>query len=100
MKKRLWVPAFVLLTTALSACAGGAGALYVRTAPPPPRYAVVGVAPGPGYVWTNGFWDWRGSRWVWVEGRWMRAPRPHAVWVAPEWRQEGRRWRYHRGYWR
>jgi len=99
MKRKILAGTFVMLGTILNACAGS-GAYYVRYGPPAPRYAVVGVAPGPGYVWTNGYWDWRGSNWGWVEGRWMGPPRPRAVWVGHEWRHEGNGWRFHRGYWR
>src|SRR5438874_6228938 len=97
--KRIWLAgAIVALSTILGGCAGGG--VYVRGGPPAPRYAIVGRAPGPGYVWTNGFWDWRGGRWSWMEGRWMHAPRGHSVWVGHEWRNDGGRWRFHRGYWR
>ena len=92
----------VLLGTFLVACGPGygGGGYYARYAPPAPRYGVVGIAPGPGYVWTNGYWNWRGRDWGWVEGRWVRPPRSHARWVQPEWRHEGNGWRLHRGYWR
>jgi hypothetical protein len=100
MKQKILAGAFVLFSTMLAACAGAGGGYYVRYGPPTPRYGIVGVAPGPGYVWTNGYWDWRGGRWAWMEGRWVRPPRPHAVWVSPEWRHEGRGWRFHRGRWR
>lgn len=99
MKRKLLAAAFVMTSAISTACVAG-GAYYVRYAPPPPRYGVFGVAPGPGYVWTEGYWDWRGNNWFWVGGRWMRPPRAHAVWVAPEWRPEGRGWRMRRGYWR
>lgn len=99
MKQRILAGAFVVFGTVLTGCYGG-GAYYASYAPPAPRYAAVGVAPGPGYMWTNGYWDWRGRNWGWVEGRWMRPPRAHAVWVPHEWRHEGGRWRFHRGYWR
>jgi hypothetical protein len=98
MKNKFLAGTFVIFGTMLTACAGGS--YYVRTGPPAPRYAVIGSAPGPGYVWTNGYWDWRGRNWVWVDGRWLRPPRARAVWVGPEWRHEGNRWRFRRGYWR
>ena len=100
MRQKLLAGAFVVSAAILSGCAGG-GVYYASYAPPAPRYyAPVGVAPGPGFVWTNGYWDWRGRNWAWVEGRWMRPPHARAVWVAPEWRHEGRGYRFHRGYWR
>ena len=98
--KRRWLAGLVLVAGAvLGGCAGGYGAGYVE-GPPPPRYGVMGVAPGPGYVWADGFWNLQGGRWGWSEGRWVRPPRRNASWVHPEWRREGNRWRYHRGYWR
>lgn len=99
MKGRVLAGAFVLLGTVLGAGCGG-GYYAASYGPPAPRYAVVGVAPGPGYVWTNGYWDWRARNWAWVEGRWQRPPRRNAVWVSPEWRRQGRGYRFHRGYWR
>ena len=100
MKYTALAGAVVLAAAVLAGCGGGYGIYYTQYAPPPPRYTAVGVAPGPGYMWTAGWWDWRGHNWTWVEGRWVRPPRPHAVWVAPEWRREGRGYRFHRGYWR
>jgi len=102
MRQKLLGGAFVLASTILGACGGGyGGGYYVQSGPPAPRYyGAIGVAPGPGFVWTNGYWDWRGRNWAWVDGRWMRPPRGRAHWVAPEWRREGRGYRLRRGYWR
>jgi hypothetical protein len=85
----------------LTGCASRAYVGYRVPAPPPP-YAVgaVGYAPGPGYVWADGFWDLRGSRWVWAPGRWQRPPRPNAVWVRSYWEPRGSSWRFRAGYWR
>jgi hypothetical protein len=64
MKKSLLAAAFVLFGTILTGCAGGYRYSYgyAGYGPPAPRYRVIGVAPGPGYVWVNGYWGWRGSR--------------------------------------
>src|SRR6266567_2901046 len=96
MKQRILAGTFVMLGTILTACAGGGygSGYYVRYGPPAPRYAVVGVAPGPGYIWTNGYWDRRGGNWGWSEGRWVRPPRARARWVEHEWRNEGTGWRF------
>ncbi|MGC9952503.1 MAG: YXWGXW repeat-containing protein [Bryobacteraceae bacterium] len=82
---------------ALGACGGG---VYVVGPPPPPRAVVMGVAPGPGFVWTDGYWAWRGGSWAWAPGAWLRPPRPGAVWMAPRYVPYGRRYRFVRGYWR
>jgi hypothetical protein len=93
----------LLASSALVACGPGPGyaAAYVVPAPPAP-YVVgaVGYAPGPGYVWVDGFWNLNGGRWAWVNGRWAVPPRGHAAWVADRWEHHGNGWRYHRGHWR
>jgi len=99
MKQKILAAGFVVMGTLLSACAAN-GAVIVRVAPPAPRYGVVGVAPGPGYVWTEGYWNWRGANYEWVAGRWMRPPRPHAVWVPGVWVQSNRGYAFRRGHWR
>jgi hypothetical protein len=99
MKAKLMAGALVLAGTILAGC-GGYSYGYVSYGPPPPRYGVVGVAPGPGYMWTDGYWDLRGRNWAWVQGSWVRPPHRNARWERPEWRQEGNGWRFHRGRWR
>ena len=85
----------------LAACAPRPYAYYhVPPPPPPPVYGVVGVAPGPGFVWVDGFWDLRGGRWFWVRGHWVRPPRPRAAWVPGYWSREREAWRFRGGYWR
>ncbi len=70
--------------------------------PPAPRVVgPVGVAPGPGYVWTNGYWDWAGGTWAWRDGRWAVPPHGHHVWVEPYYHPYGHgAYHYHHGYWR
>ena len=84
----------------LAAC--GPSYVGMRIGPPPPRPVTgyAGVAPGPGYVWTEGFWDLRGGRWHWVQGRWVVPPRRHTVWVSGYWAPHGGRYRWHAGHWR
>jgi hypothetical protein len=43
--------------------------VLVTEAPPPVRVETRSVAPGPGYVWTSGYWRWTGARYEWVPGR-------------------------------
>ena len=100
MKGRFLVLAF-MVGSVLAGCAGQYSYGYVGYGPPPPvAFGAVGVAPGPGFVWIDGYHGWRGGRYEWVQGRWVRPPRPGARWVRPEWRPEGRGWRFHEGNWR
>jgi hypothetical protein len=76
--------------------------ITVGTPPPPPQVVggPIGVAPTPGYVWTNGYWDWNGGRWIWVGGRWAAPPYGHRVWVEPYYHPYRAHYHYHRGHWR
>ena len=105
MSRKFLAAAALIAGTVLAGCGAGygygyGGSYYANYAPPPPQYGVVGVAPGPGFVWTDGYWGWRNNRYYWNQGRWVRPPRRGATWVRPEWRHEGNRYRFHRGYWR
>jgi len=93
--------ACVLLASMVMASCAAHGYYAYRVPPPPPPVAgVVGYAPGPGYVWVDGFHDLRGARWMWAPGNWIRPPRPHSVWVRSYWEPYGRGYRFHRGHWR
>lgn len=78
-----------------------AAEVVIRVGPPHPVYVgPVGVAPGPGYVWTNGYHEWAGERYEWREGAWVRPPHPHAVWVEHRWVHRHGGYVFVRGYWR
>jgi hypothetical protein len=90
-----------LLATTMIGCASRS--YYSRRYPPPPpprAYGVVGMAPGPGYMWIDGYYDWRAPRYHWVPGRWVRPPRARTVWVPGHWDRRGRDSRWVRGHWR
>jgi len=57
--------------------------------PPPPRYYVVPVSPGPESVWVEGYWYPVDGHYVWHRGYWTRPPYRGAYWVGP--RHEGGR---------
>lgn len=89
------------LAGSLTACGGG-GYYYGSIPPPPPPRAVgvVGYAPGPGYVWIEGYHRWYGRGYNWVPGRWERPPHPRALWVPGRVERHGRDYRWREGYWR
>jgi len=61
----------------------------VRIGPPPaPRVVRVHPrAPGPDYIWIDGYWYADGRRYRWHDGYWTRPPYAGARWVGP--RYEG-----------
>jgi hypothetical protein len=91
MKKLL---AALLLTAGLGF---GQVSFGVRIGPPPaPRVVRVRpVAPGPGYVWVDGYWYPAGNRYRWHEGYWSRPPYEGYRWAQP--RYEGGM--FYNGYW-
>src|SRR5438128_12396722 len=79
-------------TTQEVTTAGPAREVVVTRAPPPVRVETQTVAPGPGYVWTTGYWRWTGTTYVWVQGTWVVRPRPAAVWVEGDWVARANSW--------
>lgn len=74
------------------------GGEVITTAPPEPQVEVVTVAPGPGYFWIGGYWNWYGGRYVWAPGHW-EAHRPGYRWAPHQWQRDGRGWRASPGHW-
>jgi hypothetical protein len=65
-------------------------------APPPPRVVRVRpAAPGPGWLWVDGYWYAVGHKYRWHDGYWTRPPYEGARWVAP--RHDGEQ--FYAGYW-
>ena len=75
------------------------GEVIVTATPPPPQVEVVGMAPGPEFVWVPGCWEWHGH-WVWAGGRWAVGPHPHAHWIPGRWARRGHGHVWIHGYWR
>ncbi len=59
--------------------------------PPPPglRVEVVPRAPGVGYVWRPGYWNWYGGRYVWVGGVYVHQGPGYGHWVPGHWSRRG-----------
>src|SRR5437899_653525 len=72
---------FLKLTIAcLLAAAATSARVTVRVAPPAVLVESPVPPPGPGYVWTPGYYRWDGRAYVWVPGMWVVAPWPEARW--------------------
>ncbi|MDR7271691.1 hypothetical protein J2X20_004359 [Pelomonas saccharophila] len=72
-------------------------AVWIRTAPPPPRHEVV-PAPRRGYVWVSGYWGWNGHRHVWHRGGWVKERHGYSY-NQPTWVERDGRWEFRRGAW-
>ncbi len=85
------------LSTASSAQIGIG--ISVRIAPPAlPVYAQP-ICPGPGYLWTPGYWAWSDDDgYYWVPGTWVVAP-VGMLWTPGYWGWGGGFYRWHAGYW-
>jgi hypothetical protein len=88
-----------LLGAAAPASAQVYGGVYVRVGPPAPIVETVGVAPGPNYYWTGGYWRWNGYRYAWAPGRYAYRPYAGAYWRPGLWAHAPGGWYYRRGYW-
>ena len=101
MKIRVAASAVALMGVLfLSACPHGVYFAHVSVGPPAPLvFGPVGVAPGPGWVWTEGYYDWVRGSWVWRPGRWARPPYPGYVWRSPTYERYRDGYRVHRGRW-
>jgi hypothetical protein len=74
----------------------------IEAPPPPPRQEViVGISPGPDFIWIGGYWDGAPGHYRWVGGRWGRPPHAHGEWSAPHWdRDKDGHYRQTKGEWR
>jgi len=55
--------------------------------------------PGPGYLWTPGYWAWDGNDYYWVPGTWVLAPQPGYLWTPGYWGWADGGYVWHAGYW-
>lgn len=74
-----------------------AARVWVVAAPPAAVVDTVPAQPGPGYVWVGGYWQWDGTHYVWLPGRWVRHD---GAWCAGHWRHvPGSGWYWVPGHW-
>ncbi len=102
MNSRSSLGALVLAAGLSAACVAvpPSGVVYVRTRPPRSVVEVRTVAPGPGYVWIEGYHRWSGDAYVWVPGTWERVPAGRRHWVRGRWRSYHGQWYWVEGHWR
>ncbi len=95
----LFLLAFVLLAIPAVSHAQVRIGVSVRIGPPPlPVYAQP-YCPGPGYIWTPGYWAYGDDGYYWVPGTWVMAPEPGLLWTPGYWGWGDGVYIWHRGYW-
>ena len=70
---------------------------------PPPALPVYAqpMAPGPGYLWTPGYWAWDPGYgdYYWVPGTWVMPPQIGLLWTPGWWGWSDGFYRWNSGYW-
>lgn len=89
----------ILLALGVSSASLGAVFLSVGIAPPALPVYVQPVAPGPGYIWTPGYWAYGPDGYYWVPGTWVVAPYVGALWTPGYWAWGGSGYLWRAGYW-
>jgi hypothetical protein len=94
----LAVAVFVVPTAARAAQI--AVGVSVRIGPPPIPVYTQPVCPGPGYMWTPGYWAYDPTNgYYWVPGTWVMAPTVGFLWTPGYWGWGGGAFFWHPGYW-
>src|SRR5579864_5826991 len=91
--------AALMLSLCAASLAQVAVGISVRIGPPAlPVYAQP-ICPGPGYIWTPGYWAWNDDAgYYWVPGTWVVAP-VGLLWTPGYWGWGGGVYAWHTGYW-
>src|SRR5215469_7539371 len=89
----------LVLSFSVASFAQIAVGVSVRIGPPAlPVYAQP-ICPGPGYIWTPGYWGWNDDAgYYWVPGTWVVAP-VGLLWTPGYWGWAGGVYAWHAGYW-
>lgn len=96
---RWLVFAVMMLSLSDASFAQIAVGVSVRVAPPALPVYTQPVCPGPGHMWTPGYWAWNDDAgYYWVPGTWVEAP-VGLLWTPGYWGWSDGAYGWHRGYW-
>ena len=72
----------------------------VSFGPPALPYYLQPPCPGPGYIWTPGYWAWDPAYgYFWVPGTWVMPPFVGALWTPGYWDYDDGMYVWYAGYW-
>jgi len=96
---RWLVFAVMMLSLSAASFAQIAVGISVRVAPPALPVYTQPVCPGPGHIWTPGYWGWNDDDgYYWVPGTWVVAP-VGLLWTPGYWGWSDGVYAWHGGYW-
>jgi hypothetical protein len=101
-QKLLAILALVTLALPVPSSAQGIGigiGISIHVAPPALPVYVQPELPGPGLIWTPGYWAYGEDDYFWVPGTWIAAPTPGYLWTPGYWGFAGGAYGWHGGYW-
>lgn len=81
------------------ASSSAAVSVAIGIAPPLIPVYTQPYAPGPGYIWTPGYWAYSDFGYYWVPGIWVLPPRIGFLWTPGYWGYNGGRYAFYDGYW-
>lgn len=74
--------------------------IFVRIGPPALPVYDQPICPGPGFMWTPGYWAWDDDDgYYWVPGTWVEAPQPGLLWTPGWWGWNNGIYAWNAGYW-
>ncbi len=92
----LLAPALLISTPAAAQIGIG---VSINVAPPELPVYEQPALPGPGFLWSPGYWAWGGEDYYWVPGTWVEAPQPGLLWTPGYWGWGDGAYLWHEGYW-
>ena len=98
----LSIASLALIIAMLGAPAACSATVVISVSFGPPALPVYSqpFCPGPGYIWTPGYWAWDPSYgYYWVPGTWVMAPFPGALWTPGYWGWNNGAYMWNPGYW-
>src|SRR5712691_2597859 len=91
--------ALVMLSIPSASSAQVSVGVSIRVGPPALPVYPQPICPGPGYLWTPGYWAYGTDDYYWVPGTWVRPPRVGFLWTPGYWGWGEGVYLWHAGYW-
>src|SRR5271155_4211039 len=88
-----------ILTMGAPTLSSAAVFVSVNLAPPLLPVYTQPIVPGPGYIWTPGYWAYGPDGYYWVPGVWVLIPFVGALWTPGYWGWGDGSYVWHAGYW-